>query len=315
MGKGWIEKVSRRDVAIVVLAVVLAGLVFFNFDAVNQRTQTINTQLTQLEECNNQKQGCQQQLGNCNTSLSNYIQLYSQTASDLRNCNAASLNAINPPYTYVEGRKVHTVFKLTNGELSSWETPIDTYSYFTTLEYFMNNNEIATLQQLAPWVLERYTKYGNQKYLLLAPQGEIRTTITVLDYRPYIETESIKPIAEDLSKRSISDEAFINEVFNLVKQITVYTTEQEAHFPLTTLLSAGGDCKNTTILTASLLKAAHANWTVKIVYLDADNPENPKKIDHTIVWVDTSKYQTFIETTSKNEISLYEKVVGYYFTV
>lgn len=44
MRKGWIEKVSYKDVAIVVLiliAVVLAGLVFLNFDAVNQRTQTI----------------------------------------------------------------------------------------------------------------------------------------------------------------------------------------------------------------------------------------------------------------------------------
>jgi len=294
-------------IVILVFIAAIFGWLFFS---------STNANNDLLVNCNSQSQLFKQQTDSCNQSLFITQQGLIETTNNLATCNAESLNAIKPPYTYVEGRKVHTIFKLMDGDLSGWETPIESYDYYVKQESFMNT---LTIQQLQLFgfqdILSRYNKYSGNKELLLFPAGAITTTITILDYRPYIDTESIRPIADALVKRSSSDGAFINEVFNMIKQITTYTTEQDAHFPLTTLISAGGDCKNTTILVASLLKSAHPEWIVDIVYLDADNPENPKTINHTVVYVDTGNYKTFIETTSKNQINPYTNIIGYYFHV
>lgn len=266
--------------------------------------------LEALEVCKNQKKDVVVNLGKCQTSLS-------KANSSLSDYELSQLDSLTPPYTYTEGRTIHTVFKLSNGELSHWVTPAESYDSFVTTEYFMNEFDLATLRWLkASRATDYYDNYAG-KYVNLAPAGQIKETITTVDYRPFVETETMKPIADELYDMSSTDEEFVKEVFNMLKQITTYTedVDGEAHFPLTTLLSAGGDCEDTAILTASLLKAARPDWRVDLVYMDADNPEDPIEFNHVAVYVDTGEYTTFIETTSKDEMNPYTNVVGWYFTV
>ncbi len=266
--------------------------------------------LEELETCKNQKlklgvdlKECQNSLSEANFSLSNY--------------KLSHLDSFTPPYTYIEGRTIHTVFKLSNGQLSHWTTPANSYDYFVTTEYFMNEFDLATLRWLkVSRATDYYDNYAG-KYVKLSPAGQIKETINAVDYRPFVETKTIKSIADELYNMSSTDEEFVKEVFNMLKQITTYTedVDGEAHFPITTLLSAGGDCEDTAILTASLLKAPRPDWRVDLVYMDANNPENPAEFNHVAVYVDTGEYATFIETTSTSEMSPYTKVVGWYFTV
>jgi hypothetical protein len=46
---------------------------------------------------------------------------------------------------------------------------------------------------------------------------------------------------------------------------------------LETFAEAGGDCEDLTMLIASMLKASShtADWTIKMVYFDANNQDKP----------------------------------------
>jgi hypothetical protein len=80
-------------------------------------------------------------------------------------------------------------------------------------------------------------------------------------------------------------------------------------------LLGGGDCEDTAILAASILDAMPTDWKVQLVYMDADNPQDPQTINHVLVYVDTGEYQTYIETTSNQQMTPYTQVEGFYVTV
>jgi hypothetical protein len=46
-------------------------------------------------------------------------------------------------------------------------------------------------------------------------------------------------------------------------------------YPLETFLAGGGDCEDTSILFASMIKAAPVDWEVDLVYMDSDKPDEP----------------------------------------
>ncbi len=65
-----------------------------------------------------------------------------------------------------------------------------------------------------------------------------------------------------------------------------------------------------------MLLAADRGYEVELVYLDADNPKDPKTINHVAVFVRVGDFQTFIETTTKtNGLTYYDDVSGWYFPV
>ena len=40
------------------------------------------------------------------------------------------------------------------------------------------------------------------------------------------------------------------------------------------------------------------DWTIQLVYLDADNPTNPQTVNHVAVYVSNGDWRTFVETTA-----------------
>jgi len=201
--------------------------------------------------------------------------------------------AISPPYTAISGRDVSWHFKSSDGELLIWKVPIDTYRYQIT--------------RIKP------TDYLNLKN---TKTGE---TYKVMDYRKYVEKQSFSNVIPSLYSKINDDKKFIHEVWYIVSQLTTYSADIGSkdipRWPLETLTEAGGDCEDTSILVASMLKAAPTNYIVKLVYCDAKNPSDPKTVNHVIVWVEAGSYKTFIETTSKTTMSPYTNVVGWYFEV
>ena len=50
--------------------------------------------------------------------------------------------------------------------------------------------------------------------------------------------------------------------------------------------------------------------------MDANNPTDPKDVNHVIVWVETpSGYETFVDGTSKATMNPFAEVAGWYLEV
>lgn len=199
--------------------------------------------------------------------------------------------ALLPPYTVISNRTVKWVFKTSYGSLLRWELPIDTYRKVIT----------------QPKPTEYLTLYNKET-------GE---TCYVMDYRPYIESTSFSKVIPDLYYEINDDWKFVYEVWYIVSQLTVYSADigENPRWALETLTEGGGDCEDTAILAACMLKAAPTNLKIKLVYMDSDNLEHPKKVNHVALYVEGKDFSTFIETTSKTEMSPYTYVVGWYFEV
>ena len=226
-----------------------------------------------------------------------------------------SIYSAKLPYILMEGRKSKIAFKKLDGNIQFWELPTDTLELFILQGYLMRNVSINDLRLLGRSDLAN--KFNNESKTVLL-QGDNGESFQVLDQRPYIETKQFETVAKKLYTEAGSDEKFIAEVFNLVKQITVYSTELQdtPRFPIETLIEGGGDCEDTSILVASILKAAKPEWKIQIVYMDTTNIKNPNSINHALVYVDTGSYKTFIETTSKTTMNpYYEGMYAWYFDV
>ena len=161
--------------------------------------------------------------------------------------------------------------------------------------------------------LEDLQKQGKE-YITFALGGQ---KYTVLDFRPFVDTGTFRQIIPSLYDELGDDDRFIHEIWYIVSQMTTYSKdiEETPKYPLETFLSGGGDCEDTAILVASMLKAVPRTWTVSLVYMDANDPVRPSDINHVIVAVDTGEKKYFIETTSKSEMNPYTSVTGYYLTV
>ncbi|MFC2174752.1 hypothetical protein ACFLQ2_02670 [archaeon] len=128
-----------------------------------------------------------------------------------------------------------------------------------------------------------------------------------LNFSLFVEGYMFENVIPPLYEEAGSDEEFIKEVFNIVQQITTYVLDigDTPRYSLETLTGAGGDCEDSSILMASMLRAASPDWIVQLVYLDADNPLDPQTMNHVIVYVDTGTYSRYVETTAKTYYDYY----------
>ena len=197
--------------------------------------------------------------------------------------------AIAPPYIYIHERRIELVFKRTNGNMDRWW--IDFEGLEGAIEQGSalrnpNSNGIHTVN------LEGY------------PYPR-------MDFRPFVISTPFKDVMSQLYYEVGQDEqAFLYETWHIMGQLTGYVTDTNTlrdtpRYPLETLLSGGGDCEDTSILFASLIKAAPVNWRVSLFYMDGNHPVNTQEVNHVIVLVETPAGKHFIETTSHSEMEPY----------
>jgi len=258
--------------------------------------------------------------------------------------------AATPPYVQIENRTVYAVFKASDETLHRWSVPLGSFETSVKTGHYKRELIpeifVPMLEGLYDWYYEvcasiqtLYAYYGQTvdfsnelsdfrdvienwrsesvQYIDLRDNetGEIHR---IVDFRPFVDEQPFTKVISDLYYGLADDEDFVHEVWYVVTQLTTYHSEIEEtpRFPLETLIGGGGDCEDMAILIASMLKAAPANYAVKLVYMDSDNPTDAKDVNHVIVWVETpSGYKTFLDGTSKTVMSPFTLVDGWYLEV
>jgi tetratricopeptide (TPR) repeat protein len=202
---------------------------------------------------------------------------------------------ITPPHIFVHDREVEIAFETLDGSTEFWTVP------FESLEWSILAGE-------------RQRKDPDWLRLRTNTSGGIRR---IQDYRPYVNPGPFEGVMADLYAEAEDDEAFIREVWHVVTQLSPYSSDLEdtPRFPLETLLAGGGDCEDTSILLASMLKAAPVDWEIELVYMDLDHPEEPEEANHVVVQVDTGTRSYVIETTNPQEMLPFEQIRGWFFQV
>ncbi len=246
-----------------------------------------------------------------NTTFKQYIieteGSYQQLGDYLQEIPEIFEGAIVPPYLLVEDRKVYLVFRDLNDVIEQWHWSVEALEASIIMGQFMRKIEISDLKYLGLQdIANKFVK--GSKYTQLSGQGKF------LDFRPYVIEEPFEPLALSFFSRHPDDESKIKEVWNMVTQLNTYSKEitETPRLPLETLLLGGGDCEDLAILTASILKAMPAEWDVKLVYMDTDNPADLREINHVTVYIDTGKYETFVECTQGVIMSPWKLVDGFY---
>lgn len=244
--------------------------------------------------------------------------------------------AATPPYVQIENRTVYAVFKASDETLHRWSVPLESFETSVKMGYY--KREIIP-EMLVPMMEKFYEAIlpivifaggdpADYDYpSVFRPLGiqyiDLRDNETgeihrIVDFRPFVDEQPFTKVISDLYYGLADDEDFVHEVWYVVTQLTTYHSEIEEtpRFPLETLIGGGGDCEDMAILIASMLKAAPANYVVKLVYMDSDNPTDAKEVNHVIVWVETpSDYKTFVDGTSHTEMCPFTLVDGWYFEV
>ncbi|MBW2999652.1 hypothetical protein KY339_03185 [Candidatus Woesearchaeota archaeon] len=238
-----------------------------------------------------------------------------------------------PPYVQVSQGNFFVAFNKLNGSPELWEFPS------TKLESDITRGLI--LREFIPQYWEKqqtiYDNYYNDckdgfgdckeilkerdkarrfyqqfgyVYLDLKRDNE---KVVVIDLRPYVEPDYFVGGIEKLYNESSSDSEFVKEVWNIVSQLRIRSKliAQTPRFAFETLLAEGGDCEDTAILFASMIKAAPVDWKVDFVFMDIENPTDLKNVNHVIVSIDTGKEKFLIDPT--NEVMQpWEEVDGWY---
>jgi hypothetical protein len=127
------------------------------------------------------------------------------------------------------------------------------------------------------------------------------------EFSNYVKT-SFTNVIDDVYDNSYNDNDFIFEIWHIISNLTVYSPDIGEHprYALETLTRGGGDCEDTTILMADMLKSSKhtENWNIQMVYLDSDNPADPKLVNHVALAVNTGENFGILETTAKNVVDL-----------
>lgn len=202
--------------------------------------------------------------------------------------------AIKVPHIQIRNGTIYWRFKLLNGELFTWWMSIEEYKYYLNKTKPVDCHLLETVSGLV-----RIRKYE----LLVQPE-----------------------VFCDLSRRDLTegntDREFVEEVFNFMKQLTMYHSdvgEDYPKWPLETLAEGAGDCEDFAILAASLLKAgdeyAGYGMSFQMVYMDAYNPTDPQEVNHVCLYITYSDGSTQFFDATSDVISPWAYVVGWYFNI
>ncbi len=197
-------------------------------------------------------------------------------------------NSVQPPYIVISDRTVHLAFRRTDNSIHYWDFP------FELLE---ESIEVGFLKRgLLKLPFNRLTLETNDGATYYAP-----------DFRIFIDADPFREFIGQIYREANGDREFLNEVWFIVSQLTTYSGEfnEVPRMPLETLLAGGGDCEDTSILYASMIKAAPVDWKVSIVLMNSLKPEDRHNPNHVAVKVETGSEIYIVETTDHQTMAPY----------
>ncbi len=229
----------------------------------------------------------QNQYNNLQNEHQELLAEYTDTKLKYANILEELEQSLKIPYVVISGREITCAWKDRGGELHKWTWSVDHYR--------------AWIENPKPSETVRLNCGG--------------TVYTMRNLVPYVRTESFSKVISSFYKECASERVFAQEMFNLVIQLTAYSTEigEVPRWPVETLTEAGGDCEDLAILFASLLKAAPYPYKLSLVYMDSNNPTDPQNPNHVVVWVEACDWKSFVDCTSDQGWNYYTEVVGWYY--
>ncbi|MBN1137546.1 MAG: hypothetical protein JXM73_13240 [Anaerolineae bacterium] len=224
---------------------------------------------------------------NYNALLSQNALLQQDYDSLVADYNSLRDVAITPPYICAYGRRVYITFYKMDHTIDYWSIPFS--SLEASIEQGVNNREGILSRLFSQVSLE-------------SPDTNQR--LSVWDFRSFVDPAPFRDVMSELYYQSGGGDAFIREVWNIVTQLAVYSDEMQEtpRYPLETFLAGGGDCEDTAILLASMIKAAPVSWKVALVYMNSAKPFVFSEVNHVIVYVNTGEHEYYIDTTSDSDM-------------
>ncbi len=200
-----------------------------------------------------------------------------------------------PPYITIEGRTVSLVYETLDGDIDGWAIPFESAENSIVRGYQKRSSNLQ--------YVDLGTSDGNNHRMV--------------DCTQFVDSSVFTNVISDLYAESENGPLFITEVWHIVTQLNTYTTEkvETPRYPLETFIAGGGDCEDLAILFASMIKAAPVEWKVELVYMDIDNPTNPRVPNHVMVRIDTNTESYFIDTTNSQVMTPFTYVNGWYYEI
>lgn len=276
------KKSTIESVVLACLIIIVGGYLAISGGYLSLHTPPVSTPVLQNQQQISQQQTSQtsQQASQFQHQIDQWQQKslqYQQEASQVLQQYKTSLHIQScKPVTSISNETIHWDFCDSKGNPYNWSIPIETYDY---------NVQRAKPQNLLTLTLSN------------------GTNIVETDYTKFVEPDFTNEI-DQVYDNAGNDDQFIFEVWYIVSQMTTYSHDMtnDNLWPQEVFSRAGGDCKDLSILIASMIRSSEhtKDWKVQLVYLDYDNPTSPKTINHMIIEVDTGKVHYTIEATAKD---------------
>ena len=197
-------------------------------------------------------------------------------------------SSVQLPYIAVSDRTVHLAFRRTDNSIRYWDFPFELLEESIEVGFFKRGLLKLPFNQLT----------------LETTDG---ATYRAPDFRIFIDPDPFREFIGQIYREAPDNRAFLNEVWFIVAQLTTYSGEfnEVPRMPLETLLAGGGDCEDTSIIYASMIKAAPVDWEVSIVLMNGLDPNNRHNPNHVAVKVDTGSEVYIVETTDHQTMTPY----------
>jgi cell division protein FtsB len=261
------------------------------YDSQSTSYVDLTDKYSKLQQENSQLVGENTSLKSSRTLLQDMIDASRAKLEAAQNNLAASPK---PPYTVMWGREIKWVFQDSKGNLYHWQMPVDTY---------------------------REVIEAPQPQDMLHLKKSDGTTVEVRDHTKFVDDHSFKGIIDQVYANSKDDKDFLYELWYITSQMTTYSADigEQPRWALETFTEAGGDCEDTAILIASMIKSSShtKDWEVQMVFFDLDHPGKAQDVNHVALYVKTKDFSTFVESTDKKDgLNFWQgKIDGWYFDV
>ena len=211
---------------------------------------------------------------NLEESLENASKRVIEAENKINEQNKKIVNAVKPQVVINKGIVEMTLFDSKNNKYF-WTMPVSTYDAFVKWD----EDPTTTME---------------------FDSGKI---IRVGDFRPFVGT-NFSNVIDDVYDNLENYDNFVLEILYMVSTLTIYSLDigEDPRFAIETLVRGEGDCEDTVILFADMIRSSShtKDWKLQLVYFDSDNPTNPQQINHVALLIDNGNQKPYIiETTAK----------------